>query len=83
MPTRSRLILGWSAVGLSTVLAGFWAFWGAIENFHEGWYYRSMWMNLAMMIAQYLLPVFLFVGAAIVAIRWRRPGGLLHAGIAP
>ena len=33
-----RQILGWSAVAVSTGLACMWAWWGSIENFHEGWY---------------------------------------------
>ena len=31
-----RQIVGWIAVGLSTAVTCFWAFWGIIENFHEG-----------------------------------------------
>lgn len=82
MVPRYRQILGWLAVGLSTLAACFWAFWGIIENFHEGWYYPSLWMNLAMMVAQYLLPMLLFVGAALVAIRWPRAGGGVHVAAA-
>jgi hypothetical protein len=33
-----RQIAGWIAVSLSIVITCFWAFWGIIENFHEGWY---------------------------------------------
>jgi len=35
-----RQIAGWIAVGLSAAITCFWAFWGIIENFHEGWYYE-------------------------------------------
>ncbi|MGO8735148.1 MAG: hypothetical protein ACLQVM_20415 [Terriglobia bacterium] len=35
-------ILGWSAVSISTLVSGFWGFWGSIENFHEGWYFTSL-----------------------------------------
>ena len=34
-----RQIVGWIAVGLSTAITCFWAFWGIAENFHEGWWY--------------------------------------------
>jgi hypothetical protein len=78
MVPRYRRVLGWCAVGLSTVASCFWAFWGIIENFHEGWYYPSLRMNLAMMVGQYLLPMLLFVGAALVAIRLPRVGGMVH-----
>jgi hypothetical protein len=78
MTQRFRQFLGWTAVGLSTLAACFWAFWGIIENFHEGWYYRSLWANLGLMLVQYLLPMLLFVGAALAAIRWPRIGGVAH-----
>jgi hypothetical protein len=75
-------VLGWSAVGMSTPAAGFWSYWGILENFHEGWYQRSLWMNLAMMLGQYLLPAILFVGAALTGIRWPKLGGLVHVAAA-
>ena len=84
MTHRQRQGLGWSAVGLSTLIACFWAFWGIIENFHEGWYCPSVWMNLRLMVVQYLLPMMLFVAAGLVAIYWPRRGGAIHiaAGLA-
>jgi len=77
-----RQFLGWTAVGLSALAACFWAFWGIIENFHEGWYYRSLWANLGLMLSQYLSFMLLFVGAALVALRWPRVGGSLHVAAA-
>jgi hypothetical protein len=50
-------IVGWSAVSISTLVAGFWGFWGSIENFHEGWYFTSLWRNLVLMLVQYLSPM--------------------------
>ena len=32
-----RQIAGWISVSLSMVITCFWAFWGIVENFHEGW----------------------------------------------
>ncbi|MCI0333476.1 MAG: DUF1566 domain-containing protein [Planctomycetes bacterium] len=78
MSPRFRQVTSWSAVGLSATAASFWAFWGIIENFHEGWYYTSLWMNLGMMLVQYLLPMILFVAAALAAIRWPRVRGGIH-----
>jgi hypothetical protein len=77
IPLRT-IVAGWCAVGLSTVLCCFWAFWGILENFHEGWFARSLWQNLALMLAQYLMPMLLFLAAALIAIRWPRVGGGLH-----
>ena len=82
IPSRRRRVLGWTSVAISTLLACYWAFWGAIENFHEGWYHRSLAMNLAMMIGQYMSPMLLFMGPALVAIRWPALGSALHLGAA-
>jgi hypothetical protein len=67
--------IGWAAVILSTLLASFWGFWGAIENFHEGWYSADFLSNLGLMFAQYLSPMLLFILSAVAAIRWPRVGG--------
>ena len=44
-------------------MACFWAFWGIIENFHEGWYFDSTWSNLAPMFGQYLSFMLGFIAA--------------------
>jgi hypothetical protein len=75
-------IRGWCAVGLSTLIACFWAFWGIIENFHEGWYARALWQNLALMLVQYLSFPLVFMTAAVVGIRFPRVGGTLHFAMA-
>src|SRR5262245_12100990 len=82
MAPRFQQGLGWGAVGLSTLAACFWAFWGILENFHEGWHYPSVWRNLGLMVVQYLLPMMLFVGGALAAIRWPAVGGGLHVAAA-
>lgn len=71
-------IVGWIAVGLSIVITCFWAFWGIIENFHEGWYYESWLSNVGLMFVQYLSPMLIFMGVTLVSIRWPRFGGGLH-----
>jgi hypothetical protein len=82
MAGRRQQVLGWIAVAASTAFAGLWAFWGIVENFHEGWYDASPWRNLGMLLAQYLLPALSFIAAALVAIRWPRVGGGLHGAAA-
>lgn len=82
MAQRYQRILGWAAVGLSTLAACFWAFWGIIENFHEGWFSVSLWGNLGLMLIQYLSPMIVFMAAALMAIRWPRLGGGLHVAAA-
>jgi hypothetical protein len=77
-----RPIAGWIAVGLSTVITCLWAFWGIVENFHEGWYYESWLPNLGLMLAQYLSPMLIFVGATLISIFWPRAGAALHGLLA-
>ena len=77
-----RKVVGWIAVGLSITITCFWAFWGIIENFHEGWYYESWLSNLGLMFVQYLSPMLIFMGVTLVSIRWPRLGGGLHAILA-
>jgi hypothetical protein len=74
--------IGWIAVGTSTAITCFWAFWGIIENFHEGWYFESLWVNLGLMLIQYLSPMLIFMGVTLVSIFWPRFGAGLHAIIA-
>jgi len=73
-----RQIAGWIAVGFSTLITCFWAFWGIIENFHEGWYYESLLSNLGLMFVQYLSPMLIFMGLTLISIFWPRFGDGLH-----
>jgi hypothetical protein len=74
-----RRIAGWIAVSLSTATTCLWAFWGILETFHEGWYYKSLLSNVGLMFIQYLSPMLIFMGLALVSICWPRVGGALHA----
>jgi hypothetical protein len=80
-PTWQRIV-GWSAVSISTLVAGFWGFWGSIENFHEGWFWPSLWRNLALMFVQYLSPMIIIVGLSAIAVRWRRAALPIFGAIA-
>src|SRR5688572_27506145 len=73
-----RRILGWLAVGLSTSIASFWAIWGIIENFHEGWFHESLLLNLGLMFVQYLSPAIIFVSLTLLAIAFPRIGSVAH-----
>ena len=79
---NKRQIIGWIAACLSIFITCLWAFWGIIENFHEGWYYESFLSNMGLMIVQYLSPMFIFMGVALISIFWPRIGGGLHLGFA-
>jgi len=77
--------LGWIAVGISILISCTWAAWGIIENFHEGWYYPSLGMNLGLMAAQYLSPMLLFIGLTMLGIYRPRISAGFHflaAGLA-
>jgi hypothetical protein len=73
--SNARVMVGWTAVVLSTALSSFWAFWGSIENFHEGWYFRELWRNLALMALQYLPWMFIPMAAGLLAL-WRPAVGV-------
>jgi len=77
-----RQIAGWIAVGLSVVITCFWAFWGVIENFHEGWYYESLLANLGLMLVQYLGFMLGFLVVTLVSILWPQVGAGLHVLLA-
>jgi hypothetical protein len=75
-------MVGWIAVGLSTAITCTWAFWGIVENFHEGWYYESTLANLGLMIAQYLGFMLGFLVVTLGSILWPRVGAGLHVLLA-
>ncbi len=77
-----RQIAGWIAVAFSTVITCFWAFWGIVENFHEGWYYESLLSNLGLMFIQYLSPMLIFMSVTLISISWPRIGAGLHGILA-
>ena len=74
--------MGWIAVGFSIVITSLWAFWGANETFHEGWYYESFLMNVGLTIIQYLSPTLIFMGVGITSIYWPRVGAAIHLVVA-
>ncbi|HML49068.1 MAG TPA: DUF1566 domain-containing protein [Clostridia bacterium] len=80
MPKRG---LGWTAVILSVLIASFWAYWGACENFHEGWYSVSVLENLLMLFFQYLSLTIAFTALSLIGLKWRLAGLILYlaAGI--
>jgi hypothetical protein len=75
---NKRQVMGWIAVLISTAVTCFWAFWGIIENFHEGWFHVFLLSNLGLMLVQYLSPMLIFLGVTLVSIYWPRLGGGLH-----
>lgn len=74
----ARQRTGWLAVTLSAIVTSFWAYWGIVENFHEGWYLTSFMANVGLLLVQYLSPMFVFMGLALISLYWPRIGALLH-----
>jgi hypothetical protein len=65
---------GWIATILVASFACLWAFWGSIENFHEGWFYESFWKNVALMFIQYLPFGLSFTIVGAISVLWPRVG---------
>ena len=74
---RRETILGWTALGASTIYAAVWAFWGAYESFHEGWYFQSLVSNLVLTFKYFGLAL-IFVALTVICIRLPRVGGGLY-----
>ncbi|HKJ27694.1 MAG TPA: hypothetical protein VJ965_08655, partial [Anaerolineales bacterium] len=60
---------GWAAKSLMLVFTWIAAYWSIGELYHEGWWGR--WYNPA----AYLIPVSIFLGLTLAAIRWPKVGG--------
>ena len=75
---KGKTAIGWFGVAVTLVFSSLWAYWGALENFHEGWYSSSLWENLFMMFFQYFLITIVFVGLALIILKWKKFGLALH-----
>lgn len=75
---RKKTILGWIGVVITLLISGFWSYWGTFENFHEGWYLPSFWENMSLFFVQYMSFTIIFVVLAIVALKWKKLGLILH-----
>lgn len=78
MKKDKKSVIGWIGVIITTAFSSIWAYWGAIENFHEGWYSASIWENLFMLFFQYLLFTIIFVSLAVITLKWKKIGLILH-----
>ena len=81
MKSKTQLIIGWIVVIISILISGFWALWGIIENFHEGWYHTSLITNIAMMFGQYLFISIIFIILAIISIFYKKIGAGLFIAL--
>jgi hypothetical protein len=77
IPNKTKIV-AWIAVIITAAFANFWAYWGVIENFHEGWYFEGFWDNIALMIGQYLSVPLCFICLGFISIKWNKIGAVLH-----
>lgn len=78
---KTKLILGWITVSISILTACFWAYWGIIENFHEGWYHTTLKQNIVLMLFQYLAPVIITITLSLIAIFRNKLGAIIFLGV--
>jgi len=74
---KRKRVIGWIGVSITVVFSSLWAYWGAFENFHEGCY-ASPWENIFMFLFQYLLVTIVFVSLALIILKWKRVGLVIH-----
>lgn len=74
---RRRNILGWIALGLSTLVALLWAFWGTLEAFHEGWWAPTLGGRLLQTLL-YLMPMAACLVVGVLAVAMHRVGALIY-----
>ena len=72
-----RVLVGWSAVALNLLVSCLWAFWAAVETFHEGWYYGLLGLHLMWNLASFG-PVLAAMLLGLLGLRWPRLGGLAY-----
>lgn len=81
LSVKAKRVIGWVGVAFTVLISGAWAYWGAFENFHEGWYSESVLVNLRMFLFQYLIFAAAFVVLGLVSLRWRKAGLALHIAL--
>ncbi len=70
----SRKIIAGVTAFFSSLIIGFWSYWGINEAFHEGWYYQSLWQNLSLTSIQYLSVPFVFLLTSLIALNYKKTG---------
>jgi hypothetical protein len=69
-------LVGWVGVLLITAASSWFAFWGVIEAFHEGWCKPTLGMRL-IQLAAYLSPATVLCALAALGLRWPHIGATL------
>jgi len=74
---RRALIIGWIALLISTTISGFWAFWGTLEAFHEGWWAATLGGRLQQTL-MYHTPLLMVLALCLLSIARPRIGGAAY-----
>ena len=74
---RTPYVLGWTVVVLSILATAWWAFWGSIEAFHEGWWAATLGGRLLQTLA-YLAPMLILLTVSLIAVRWPKAGAVVY-----
>ena len=74
---RKEVILGWMALGISTLIAALWAYWGIGESFHEGWWAPTLAGRLLQTLG-YMVPMLICLSVGALALRWPIIGGTVY-----
>lgn len=81
MASKASAVRGLLGVIVALGISGLWSFWGAIECFHEGWYYHSLVDNLRLALVQYWCWPIAFSGLAALSIAKPKIGASLFVAI--
>ena len=73
---RKQRILGWIALSISTLVAGLWAYWGIVENFHESWWQPTLGARLLYSL-YYITPMLITLALTLLAVRWPKLGAVV------
>ncbi len=79
--SKWKVVCGIVGVVICTSIAELWSVWGAIENFHEGWYKKSLVENLLLAAVQYWAWPLAFALLGALAIWKPKLGAVLFAFI--
>ncbi|MCH2213622.1 MAG: hypothetical protein MK086_00480 [Flavobacteriales bacterium] len=72
-----KRFIGWITFSISIMTACFWAFWGIIESFHEGWYHKFFRENVGLMFLQYSFPLIITTAPSLMFIFKNRLGAFV------
>lgn len=65
---RRKTIIGYITLSVALCAICFWAYWGIIETFHEGWYSETLYENALNMLGQYLSPMMILILLTVLSI---------------